>query len=63
MVYSHVCDDLYQNLRMGCDGRMDGRTDKIAQVIAVTLCLCFVARVNYHVWNKKVKKSKTSVVI
>ena len=29
---------------------MDGRTDKIAQVIAVTLCLRFAARVNYKLY-------------
>ena len=36
------------------DGWIDGQTDRNCQVIAVTLCLCFVARVknSIHLQSK-----------
>ena len=41
-----VCDDLCQSIKTRVV--TDGRTDKIAQVIARTLRLHFAARVNYY---------------
>ena len=50
-----LSDDSYHLTQEGCNGRIDGWTDKNHQTIAVTLRLRFVVRVN----NEKSREELT----